>query len=64
MDDRIQQDDRITVSVVEACRLTGLSRAFLYELMAQGALRFTCVGRRRLIFVRSLREMLAEREAA
>lgn len=64
MDAQLATDDRITVGVSEACRLTGLSRAFLYELMARGSLRFACVGKRRLIFVASLRNFLAEREVA
>ena len=44
----------IWVSVCEACRLSGLGRTKLYELMASGRVLSTTVGRRRLVSVASI----------
>jgi excisionase family DNA binding protein len=67
-DDRhndIQVDDRITISVGEAVRLTGLGRSTLYELMADGKIPYRTIGRRRLVLVGGLRRfVLGRRDAA
>jgi excisionase family DNA binding protein len=61
----IQADDRITVGVGEAVRLTGLGRSTLYQLMADGQIPYRTVGRRRLVLVGGLRSfVLGERDAA
>lgn len=49
---------RVTVTIPEACRISGLGRSFLYELMANDKLRSVKVGNRRLIHVDSLRALL------
>jgi excisionase family DNA binding protein len=49
---------RLTCSVSEACQITGISRAKLYQLISDGSLGSTTVGRRRLIYVRALRGLL------
>jgi excisionase family DNA binding protein len=54
-------DHRVTLSVAEACVLTGLSRATLYNLLKTGALPSTWVGARRLIRRVDLDAMLAAR---
>lgn len=51
-------DDPITCDIPAACRLSGLSRSFLYEAMARGDIRSRKAGRRRLVFVASLRAYL------
>ncbi|HEX4105800.1 MAG TPA: helix-turn-helix domain-containing protein [Rhizomicrobium sp.] len=46
--------ERVTCTVPEALRVTGLGRTKLYELIGQGSLRTFKIGRRRLIVVESL----------
>jgi excisionase family DNA binding protein len=61
----IRTDDRITIGVGEAVRLTGLGRSTLYELMAAGQIPYRTIGRRRLVMVDGLRRfMLGQRNAA
>jgi excisionase family DNA binding protein len=40
---------KLLYSIDEVAELTGHSRAYLYELMARGKLRFVLAGRRRLV---------------
>ena len=49
---------RFTCTINEACEVTGLGRTKLYELIADGHLATTTVGRRRLVVVRSLLSLL------
>ena len=58
--DALQNDDRLTVSIAEACRLTGLGRTSIYELVNEGRVRTTRIGTRRLVHVDSLRALVAE----
>jgi excisionase family DNA binding protein len=55
---RIPFLERVTCTVAEACEATGLGRTKLYALLAEGCLESTTVGRRRLIDVRSLKQLL------
>lgn len=48
----------ISYTVKEATRESGLSRGILYRLIAEGKLKSTTVGRRRLILARSLTELI------
>lgn len=50
----------ISVGISDAAKMTGLSRSRIYELMNEGKLRSVHVGRRRLIPVSSLRELIGE----
>jgi hypothetical protein len=50
--------DPISVDIPTACRMSGLSRSFLYEVLAAGAVRSIKAGRRRLVLVDSLRAWL------
>jgi excisionase family DNA binding protein len=50
---------RLTCTINEACEVTGLGRTKLYELIGDGHLATTSVGRRRLVVVRSLLSLLA-----
>ena len=45
---------RPTCTIAEACQATGLGRTKLYELIGEGQLDTTTIGRRRLVLVRSL----------
>ena len=50
--------ERVTCTVAEACEATGLGRTKLYALLSEGCLESTTIGRRRLIDVRSLKQLL------
>lgn len=47
-------NDKISYRIDEAVKASGLGRSFLYEKMAEGALRSVKVGGRRLILRRDL----------
>jgi excisionase family DNA binding protein len=49
---------RLSCTIAEACEATGLGRTKLYELIGDGHLTTTTVGRRRLVLVRSLLSLL------
>lgn len=49
---------RLTCTIGEACEVTGLGRTKLYELIGDGHLATTTVGRRRLVVVCSLLSLL------
>lgn len=50
--------ERFSCTVDEACAVTGLGRTKLYELIGSGQLITTTIGRRRLVIVRSLFELV------
>lgn len=50
--------ERLSCTVDEACAVTGLGRTKLYELIGSGQVRTTTIGRRRLVVVRSLLELV------
>jgi excisionase family DNA binding protein len=52
------QLEPLSVDIPEACRLTGLGRSKLYELLSNGEIASVKVGKRRLIKVASLRSWL------
>lgn len=47
----------ITVTVDNAIKISGLGRTKLYELINQGKLKTTTIGRRRLVVYSSLEEL-------
>jgi excisionase family DNA binding protein len=49
---------KLTCTINEACEVTSLGRTKLYELIGDGHLATTTVGRRRLVVVRSLLSIL------
>ncbi len=49
---------RLSCTIAEACEVTGLGRTKLYELIGDGHLATTTVGRRRLVLARSLLSLL------
>ena len=52
--------ERVTCTVPEACQAIGRGRTKLYELIADGGLRTMTIGRRRLVVVSSLLNLIAE----
>ncbi|PZU06105.1 MAG: excisionase [Sphingomonas sp.] len=48
----------LAVRVADATRLTGIGKTKLFELIANGTLETTSVGRRRLILYRSLQQLI------
>jgi excisionase family DNA binding protein len=49
---------RLTCTIAEACEVTGLGRTKLYELIGDGQIRTTAIGRRRLVLVQSLLSLI------
>jgi len=49
---------RLTCTIDDACEVTGLGRTKLYELIGDGRIVTTTIGRRRLVLVRSLVALL------
>ena len=49
---------RLTCTIAEACEVTGIGRTKLYELIGDGLLATTTVGRRRLVLVQSLLSLI------
>jgi uncharacterized protein YbbC (DUF1343 family) len=54
---------RLTCTIVDACQATGLGRTKLYELIGNGVLVTTTVGRRRLVLVRSLLSLIEGKQS-
>jgi len=48
----------LAVRVADASRLTGIGKTKLFELIADGTLETTSIGRRRLILYRSLQRLI------
>lgn len=57
---RVPFSERPTCSIAEACSAAGFGRTKLYELMDDGAVETTKIGRRRLVRVPSLLRLLAQ----
>ena len=53
-----ETNDKISYRIDEAVKASGLGRSFLYERIAEGALRSVKVGGRRLIMRRDLLEFI------
>jgi len=51
---RLPFAQRLTCTVAEACEVTGLGRTKFYELIGDGRVTTTTIGRRRLVIVQSL----------
>ena len=51
---------RLACTVNEACKAIGLGRTKLYELISEGRVETTMIGRRRLVLVRSLLTLVDE----
>ena len=49
---------RLTCTIAQACEVTGLGRTTLYELIGEGRISTSAVGRRRLVLVQSLLSLI------
>ena len=56
-----RHDDRIAVPISEACRISGIGRSKLYEMIKTGDVRIAKVGRRSLVLIESLKALLSTR---
>ncbi|NML08354.1 helix-turn-helix domain-containing protein [Sphingomonas sp. G-3-2-10] len=56
-------DERISVRIPEACRLIGIGRSKVYELIAAGDIETIKVGVRRLVLVSSLTAFVEKRRS-
>jgi excisionase family DNA binding protein len=54
---------RLSCTIAEACEVTGLWRTKLYELIGDGLLATTTVGRRRLVLVQSLLSLIEAKQS-
>ncbi|MEZ5842761.1 MAG: helix-turn-helix domain-containing protein [Hyphomicrobiaceae bacterium] len=54
-------DRPIATSVNDTCRLLGIGRTLVYQLLGSGALQSVRIGRRRLVLVASIDALLASR---
>ena len=54
----MEDDDRLVLTVTEAARALGISRALAYELVARGELPALFLGRRRVIPRRALEALV------
>lgn len=52
--------DPLTVRIPEACRLTGIGRSKLYELIAEGRIEIVKVGGMTLVSFESLKRLIAD----
>ena len=55
-----QRPAPILVTVPEACRLSGLGRTKIFELIAQQKLKSVAIGRRRLVVFASIEALASE----
>lgn len=58
MHPRASPSEPLVVSVNEGCRLAGIGRTKFYELINDGKVKTVTIGRRRLVLIASIREML------
>lgn len=55
--------ERLTCTITEACEVTGLGRTKIYELIGDGRVTSTTIGRRRLVIVQSLLALVGVKAA-
>jgi excisionase family DNA binding protein len=56
-------ENQITATIPEFCRMTGIGRSSVYELISEGAIDSVTMGRRRLIVIESYRALVARKRA-
>jgi excisionase family DNA binding protein len=54
---------RLTMSITDAMSVTGIGKTMLYSLLSDGSLRSIKLGKKRLIIVESLHELIADMES-
>ena len=50
----------VSTTVDDACRITGLGRTKIYELIGEGKLRTKTIGRRRLVIYASIEALMGD----
>jgi excisionase family DNA binding protein len=60
---RRQEPERLAVPVNDACKIIGLGRTAIYDLIAQGKLKSVAIGRRRLVLYSSIKALLQPQTA-
>jgi excisionase family DNA binding protein len=55
---RTAQTEPVAATIPEACRISGLGRSTVYNLIATGRLKSTKIGKRRLVILASLKAVL------
>jgi hypothetical protein len=63
MNSAIPFRERISCTILEGCKATGLGRTKLYEKIAEGQIRTCKIGTRTLLIVDSLVELIDPRSA-
>ncbi len=56
--------DRITAPIGEFCRISGIGRSRVYELIGDGSLESFTLGKRRLIVIDSYRRLIERQRGA
>jgi excisionase family DNA binding protein len=56
--------DRITAPIGEFCKLAGIGRSLVYEMIGDGRLDSITIGKRRLIVLDSYRRLVERQRAA
>jgi|HubBroStandDraft_6_1064221.scaffolds.fasta_scaffold1965889_1 excisionase family DNA binding protein len=60
---RRKEPERLAVPVDDACKITGLSRSSVYQLLADGKLQSVLIRRRRLVLYSSIEALLQPQAA-
>ena len=60
----LQDKEKLAFTIDESHTALGVSRAYLYRLIADGELKSFSLGRRRLVSRQSILNLIARREAA
>ncbi len=55
---RLESPKPLTVTVDDTSKITGLGKTKIHELINQGRLKSVAIGRRRLVFLSSIEELL------
>ena len=50
----------VSITVDDTCRITGLGRTKIYELIGEGKLRTKTIGRRRLVMYASIEALMGD----
>jgi excisionase family DNA binding protein len=60
---RVAAPEPLAATIDDTCRITGLGKTSIYELIAQGKLKSVAIGRRRLVLMRSIEALLQPQAA-
>ncbi|NIK34437.1 excisionase family DNA binding protein [Xanthomonas arboricola] len=55
-------EERLTYSVDEAARATGLGKSNFYKILASGEIESFTIGKRRMVSARALRQFIEQKE--